>query len=203
MIKINLKDIAKRLPHVYDWQHSLLKKLPAFLFVGNFCVAGGAVRSLLEGKKDIDGDIDIYTFSQQDKTELATALISSGFKEVAHTEWSRTFNGNGIDVQIMEQIYVDENDVIQSFDFTVTQGAYTPDKDEFTFGFWTFSDVNTKTLTINKLKHSDKILGRLAKYCNYGYEPTHDTLTQIYEFIRLSPSTKVSPYYRRGRKYLY
>ena len=105
MIKISLKDIAKRLPHVYDWQHSLLCKLPLFHFVGNFCVAGGAVRSLLEGKTDIDGDIDIYTFSQQDKTELATALISSGFKEVSHTEWSRTFNGNGIDVQIMEQMY--------------------------------------------------------------------------------------------------
>ncbi len=131
MIKISLKDIAKRLPHVYDWQHSLLCKLPLFHFVGNFCVAGGAVRSLLEGKTDIDGDIDIYTFSQQDKTELATALISSGFKEVSHTEWSRTFNGNGIDVQIMEQMYVDETDVIQSFDFTVTQGAFTPDKNEY------------------------------------------------------------------------
>jgi len=47
--------------------------------------------------------------------------------------WSRTFNGNGIDVQIMEQMYVDETDVIQSFDFTVTQGAFTPDKNEFTF----------------------------------------------------------------------
>jgi len=201
-------EISARLANYANW-HNHVIEITNYLswypsrYLDGVVFAGGAVRNLLEGKDRVDNDVDIYIVNGQETVRniIYTCLLESEFKEVSTTEWSYTFKKGDKTVQLMRKVYPSIQDLLDSFDYTVAQCAWSPATQDLYTGDWTMYDLGARQLRFNTFNNPSLSLGRLAKYVSYGYTPDKDTLEQLTKFIQQSRATVPMRHHRSVRKF--
>jgi hypothetical protein len=150
----------------------ILKVLPE---VGNgVWLAGGALRRTLIGQ-GLTSDMDFF-FSSREKLESFRAeLTSMGAKKKNETKHQETYlftpedwEYDEIEVQLIKiGYYSSATDLLDSFDFTITQFAY--DGTNLYTGPYSLWDLSRKRLAVHKITYGVASMRRMIKYSNQGF----------------------------------
>jgi hypothetical protein len=131
-------------------------------------LAGGALRAYLN-KEEIS-DYDLFFFNEEEKNYVKDWLLSKKFKIVFECSEGKliTFKKKRLKIQLItEKYYKDIDELLNSFDLTVTQFAlyggnlYTVRQ--------ALKDTYNKKIRFNKITYPSATLGRFYKFQNKGY----------------------------------
>lgn len=139
--------------------------------------AGGAARSIMTKEQINDYDLfftDLKSFNETFKKLESISEIK--FKCPENKFISLKYKNNKIQL-IKPKLYNDPNDLISSFDFTITQFA-TNGKMLFTY-YKSLIHTRKKYLRIHKITYPAASIKRITKYINYGFKPHPDLFTDI------------------------
>ena len=138
---------------------------------GAWC-AGGAIRRTLI-KQPLSSDFDFFFRSAEQLADWEKALPStlSLVRETEHHKhWKGTIGESAIPVEIQAirfRYYESAADVIDSFDYTITQFALDGDKLVTTpEALW---DLGRKKLAIHKVTYPVATMRRMLKYATQGF----------------------------------
>lgn len=178
---------------------SMLPYLPA-----GAIVAGGSVANAVMGE-DKASDIDIFFTSDEAFENTYKLLTNPPTEEDAwavrgysckHTWEQLCAEGkqmrfvkfehkdkDRLPIQLIKMVWFNEaEDVIDSFDFTVTQFAVF--NETFVFNPMALMDLYKKRINVHKLQFPATALRRLIKYTNKGFYANPNVLLKIAEGIR-------------------
>jgi hypothetical protein len=134
-------------------------------------VAGGAIRAIFANEQICD--IDLYLADFHEIALARTILENSGFVEIFKTENAITMSNGKDKVQIItkpEFVGLTNQEIFESFDFTVCMGILDLATQEFDFCKSFFLDLSSKNLAYNvKGKYPISSLIRVQKYIKKGY----------------------------------
>ena len=208
MQRFNFKEFLQRFvdePEKTEFL-SMEKGLPLATVDGPW-IAGGALRRTLINQKN-DADIDYFFKNEQQMLEFCDEMSELEFVESNRTENCITFVGNPSiaydkenerEVKTKEQIkvqaiiigyYDNLEDVIDSFDFTITQLGY--DGKDLVCGDFTLWDLARKRLAIHKLTYGVSTLRRLIKYSRQGFTACGGVLADMLQKTLEDPQTASS-----------
>lgn len=161
---------------------------------GAWC-AGGAIRRTLI-KQALDSDFDFFFRSAdalaewEKKLPLTLALVR---ETEHHKHWKGTVEGSAIPVEIQAirfRYYADAADVIDSFDYTITQFALdggnlvtTPE------ALW---DLGRKRLAIHKVTYPVATMRRMLKYSRQGFTACAGCMATLFRETATSPGALAS-----------
>jgi hypothetical protein len=167
-------------------------------------IAGGAVRRTITGEK-LDSDFDFFFANEQQATDFETLLINRGALLQHKNEKNSTYilpaepvpdllHQDGSDVILPEikiqvikfRYYNSAEEVIDSFDFTLTQFAY--DGKFIYMGDFSLWDVARKRLVPHRITYAVSSLRRLLKYAKQGYTVCAGGLSEILQQTVNDPS---------------
>lgn len=138
---------------------------------GAWC-AGGAIRRTLI-KQPLDSDFDFFFRDAAQLAEWEAALPSTLalVRETEHHKhWKGVVEGSSLPVDIQAirfRYYSSAAEVIDSFDYTITQFALDGDKLVTTpYALW---DLGRKRLAIHKVTYPVATMRRMLKYSNQGF----------------------------------
>lgn len=138
---------------------------------GAWC-AGGAIRRTII-KQPLSSDFDFFFRSAEQLADWEKALPStlSLVRETEHHKhWKGTIGESAIPVEIQAirfRYYESAADVIDSFDYTITQFALDGDKLVTTpEALW---DLGRKKLAIHKVTYPVATMRRMLKYATQGF----------------------------------
>lgn len=187
-MKISLfdEDVAKVIRELPEVVVSLLERYPNQLFL-----AGGFIRATLAGEtpKDVDlfGTSNVLLFKI--RHELEEKLLSIGRDyTISCTPNATTFNVKDLpeSIQFIERwVYEKPEDLINSFDFTISQAAMTYRKEgdyDSVCSLDFYGDLATKTLRYtspNRLEELAGSLQRVMKFVAKGYTISNDSLSRV------------------------
>lgn len=152
----------------------------------NVVLAGGSMRSGLEGNmptdfdifiKSIDGETDGYDFDNnlqgvpRTMVAICEQLQANGFKLVFSCPQYKlmTLKAGGVKVQIINRSkWFDIEELLKKFDFSVCMFATEDFKSVYT-STQAIRDVKKRRLSIGTVEYPVATLNRLHKYRNYGY----------------------------------
>lgn len=166
----------------------VLKELPAVSPQGPW-LAGGAIRRTLIGM-NLDSDFDFFFHDVDQLAVFRKAIESKGAKKTANNEHAETYilkiTGKDRIIQLIKMgFYESAEQLLDSFDFTVTQLAY--DGTDFIFGKYTLWDLSRKRLALHKLTYGVSSTRRLIKYTNQGFTACAGVLQSILEAVVANP----------------
>lgn len=146
-------------------------------------LAGGAVRRTLL-RQPLDSDFDIFFANQEQLSTFCDWLETVGATLLMETEHHKTFRVTLADesrtVQCIRfQFYGSVTELLDSFDFTITQFAY--DGETLYCGDYSLWDLARKRLALHKLTFGVSTLRRLIKYTRQGFTACGGGLASILE----------------------
>lgn len=144
--------------------------------------AGGAIRRTLI-KAPLDSDFDFFFRSADHLTAWEKGLPStlSLVRETEHHKhWRGTIEGSALPVEIQAirfRFYASAEQVIDSFDYTITQFALDGDTLVTTpHALW---DLGRKKLAIHKITYPVATMRRMLKYTQQGFTACGGCMAQI------------------------
>lgn len=184
-IRIHFEEFCER----SDCDFAELMKIVAPIRNGAW-LAGGAIRRTLI-KQPLDSDFDFFFQSQEAMSEWEEALPPT-MKLVRETEhhkhWRGTLEGSDlpVDVQAIRfRFYRSAEDVINSFDYTITmfalEGDYLVTTPE---ALW---DLGRRKLAIHKVTYPVATLRRMIKYTKQGFTACSGCMATLLRETAQSP----------------
>jgi hypothetical protein len=190
--KYNLIDFLRRYNNdVTEMEFfKILKHLPELAEKGPW-LAGGAVRRLLIGDP-LTSDFDFFFHDETQLNEFAKALKDKGAKETAKTEHQITYSLTIEDKPRIIQLikigyYISPNEVLDSFDFTISQFLY--DGTNLYCGTHSLWDLARRRLALHKLTFGVATMRRLIKYTKQGFTACAGVMQSILEAVVNDPKT--------------
>lgn len=157
---------------------------------GGAWMAGGAIRRTLIGHA-LDSDFDFFFKSAEALAEWEGGL-PSGLRLIRETEhhkhWRGTIAGSDlpIDVQAIRfRFYETAEDVINSFDYTVTM--FVLDDDDMVTTPYALWDLGSRKLAVHKITYPVATMRRLLKYTKQGFTACAGCLQSILKETAASP----------------
>lgn len=208
MQRFNFKDFLQRFIDEPDKSQFMVLTggLPLVSVDGPW-ICGGALRRTLIGQK-LDADIDYFFKNKEQLDTFCSEMEYMNFVESNRTDNCITFIGrpvigedtfNDREIESKEQIkvqaiiigYYDSiEDVIDSFDFTITQFGY--DGKDLVCGEFSLWDLARRRLAIHKLTYGVSTLRRLIKYSRQGFTACGGVLADMLQKTLENPSTASS-----------
>jgi len=152
--------------------------------------AGGAVRRTLS-KQALDSDFDFFFRSEAHLGEWERSLPSTLSKvreSEHHKHWRGTVGDSAVPVDIQAirfRYYSSAEEVIDSFDYTITQFALEGDQLVTTpSALW---DLGRRKLAIHKITYPVATMRRMLKYTNQGFTACNGCMAQILRETAASP----------------
>lgn len=153
-------------------------------------IGGGAVRRTLI-KKPLDSDFDFF-FTSVDTFKSWEASLPKTITKVRetqhHTEYKGTLEGSDLPVilqAIQFKYYTNAADVLDSFDYTITQFATDGEN------LWTTPealwDLGRMRLALHKVTYPVATMRRMLKYSNQGFTACGGCMTQLYTMTIENP----------------
>lgn len=183
MYELTLKNIKQeRLGRIHS---DVAKSLQVF---EGLILGGGAIRDALFG--NVINDYDMFLKDTQDVDEVKRFFEIRGYRLAFACPEGKLFTyvqEEGGDVVAKVQIilkrrYNNKEDLINSFDFSVTYFAMTFDKERDDYDILTsyeaISDVRKKRIRLVNLEYPSSTINRLYKYRERGYY-TGDVIKEI------------------------
>lgn len=174
-------------------------KCPLFAIIGALpattpngpWIAGGAIRRTLL-QDDLNSDIDFFFRDAEQKQAFNDKLLESGGWLISEKDHATTYgvkvDHNTVIVQAVTMAYYPTVvDVIDSFDFTITQFAY--DGKDLVCGPFSLWDLARKRLALHKLTFGVSTVRRLIKYTRQGFTACGGVLASILEQAVADPQT--------------
>ncbi len=127
-------------------------------------VAGGFIRAFMSSEKPVD--MDLFFLNKGEFARTRSLLLSSGFSTVADTDNAITMTRGERVVQLCKHPYGTVEEILKSFDFTVTQAAV--DGDTLYTHPTFYKDLAARRLVFN-VEAETPALNRLAKYVARGF----------------------------------
>lgn len=160
----------------------------------NNVLAGGALRSLIQGKTPKDYDIFFLsggTFeAEQSRQFVQDFLLANHFKLVASASPNiRTLVLGPVKIELIVPLIPTFCivDLINKFDFTVTQVA-TQDFMSIVTTKQALVDIKAKRLSLTGMLFAPRsTLLRIVRYLNYGFSPSNNLFLELCNKIRTSP----------------
>jgi hypothetical protein len=158
-------------------------------------LSGGAINSIITGTKVNDLDFYIKTDSQ---VAAATRFFSQYFKEVPYVSTNAiTFKRKSTSspkrwtAQLITRFKGSCEEILDTFDFTITQGLFDFDSDVFVFGDRFFTDIAARKLVyLGKSRFPICAMYRTKKYQERGYTVPGSTIMHIaLSIVRLDIKT--------------
>lgn len=153
--------------------------------------AGGAIRRTLI-KQPLDSDFDFFF---RDATQLADwekalpSTLSLVRETEHHKHWKGVIEGSSLPVDIQAirfRYYSSAAEVIDSFDYTITQFAIDGDKLVTTpYALW---DLGRKRLAIHKVTYPVATMRRMLKYSNQGFTACAGCMSTLMRETALNPA---------------
>lgn len=191
MQRYNFKQFLSRFNNnVEDLEiFTVLKELPE-IHKDKVWLAGGAIRRTLIGDL-LTSDLDFFFKSEDDLKQFRKELIDKGAEEVTKNDHQETYSiqikNKSYLIQLIKINYYDSvEDVLNSFDFTITQFAY--DGKDLICGDYSLWDLARKRLALHKLTYGVATMRRLIKYTNQGYTACAGVMQSILEAVVNNPS---------------
>lgn len=174
-------------------ENRLLESLLSYLPDGAI-IAGGFALSVVSEDKNAK-DIDFF-FTSEEAFRKTYDLFVSGDHDVESDGWA--YGGYTVDknttskssryvllthpkrpsVQLMKMVWYDDAaHVIDTFDFTIAQFAFT--KNAFIYNGEAMLDLSKKRLLLHRMQFPASTLRRLIKYTSKGYYACPGSLTTI------------------------
>lgn len=155
-------------------------------------IAGGALRRTLIGMP-LDSDVDYFFRDAAQKEAFQEAILASGARIVGQREHATTYefpreDAGPLIVQAITMAYYPTlEDVLDSFDFTITQFGY--DGLALVCGEFSLWDLSRKRLALHKLTFGVSTVRRLIKYAKQGFTACGGVLASILEEVVANPQT--------------
>ncbi|WP_041544377.1 MULTISPECIES: hypothetical protein [Chelativorans] len=156
---------------------------------GAWC-AGGAIRGTLI-RQSLDSDFDFF-FRDADHLAEWEKNLPDTLKLVRETEhhkhWRGTIEGSDlpIDIQAIRfRFYASAEEVIDSFDYTITQFAL--DGEELVTTPYALWDLGRKKLAIHKVTYPVATMRRMLKYTQQGFTACAGCMAQLLRDTATSP----------------
>lgn len=169
---------------------SLMEELPKVSPTGPW-IAGGAIRRTLI-QEPLASDIDYFFRDEAQASAFGADMELRGAKIISSREQVTTY-GITIDERkvIVQAItlgyYPTLEDVLDSFDFTITQFGY--DGTDLVCGQFSLWDLARKRLALHKLTFGVSTVRRLIKYTKQGFTACGGVLASILEETVAKPET--------------
>lgn len=168
---------------------NILEELPDLSPDGPW-LAGGAIRRTLIGDP-LSSDFDFFFRDSDQLDSFRKEIRSKGaqkFVDNDHVEtYSLEISGKPQTIQLIKfRFYRCAEDVLDSFDFTITQFAY--DGKDLITGEYALWDLARRRLAIHKLTYGVATMRRLLKYTKQGYTACAGTMQSILDAVVNDPS---------------
>jgi hypothetical protein len=154
-------------------------------------LAGGAIRRTLIGQP-LESDFDFFFRDEEQFTRFREAIKEQGAVKTKETNHHETYRLD-IDeeprlIQLIKiQYFRNVDDLLDMFDFTITQFAY--DGSELICGPYSLWDLARKRLALHKMTYGVSTLRRLLKYTNQGFTACSGVLKAILEAAANNPAS--------------
>lgn len=167
----------------------VLEELPDLSKEGPW-LAGGALRRTLIGM-ELESDFDFFFRDAKQLAKFKKDLKELGANLTSENDHAETFMlkvcGKDRVIQLIKMdFYESPEEVIDSFDFTITQLAY--DGTDIYFGPYTLWDLPRKRLALHKLTYGVATMRRLIKYTDQGFTACQGVMRSILEAVVDNPS---------------
>lgn len=154
-------------------------------------LAGGALRRTLIGDL-LTSDFDFFFNGEESLKAFKKSLISRGAREISKTDHQETLVIEIARKQRTIQLvkigyYETAEQLIDSFDFTITQFAY--DGEVLTCGKFSLWDLSRRRLALHKLTYGVATMRRLIKYTNQNFTACAGVMQSILESVVANPNT--------------
>lgn len=156
---------------------------------GAWC-AGGAIRRTLI-RMPLDSDYDFF-FRDADHMAEWEKKLPKTLKMVRetphHKHWRGTIEGSELPVDIQAikfRFYASAAELIDSFDYTITQFAY--DGETLTTTPMALWDLGRKKLAVHKITYPVATMRRMLKYTSQGFTACAGCMQQILRDTAASP----------------
>jgi hypothetical protein len=189
--KYNFKDFLSRFTNDVDDLEifKVLDNLPAFI-TNDMWLAGGAIRRTLLGK-ELESDFDLFFRSEDTLNRYAKLLLDKGAKKTSETQHQLTYC---IDIDSKPRLiqlikigyYLSPTEVIDSFDFTITQFALNGT--DLYCGKYSLWDLARKRLALHKLTFGVATMRRMIKYTKQDFTACAGVMQSILEAVINDPS---------------
>ncbi|GFN32399.1 hypothetical protein [Paenibacillus xylaniclasticus] len=187
-MKYNANDFFERYFNIEEME--LFKVLDELPELGDgVWLGGGALRRTLVSH-ELDSDFDFFFSSGKKLKKFREELVASGANKTASNDHQETYTYQiGKKSYIIQLIkiafYENPEDLIDSFDFTITQLAY--DGEYLYCGDYTLWDLGRNRLALHKLTYGVATMRRMIKYTKQGYTACSGTMQSILEAVIENP----------------
>lgn len=156
----------------------------------NIWLAGGAIRRTLIGDS-LDSDFDFFFRNEEYLESFERELKLVGGVDESSNEHNKTYSifigEKKIIIQAITIKYYDSiEDVLDSFDFTITQFGY--DGETLFCGEYSLWDLARKKLAIHRLTFGTATMRRVIKYTRQGFTACAGMFADILERVVEDPT---------------
>ena len=152
-------------------------------------LAGGALRTLIDSE-DVINDYDLFFQNAESSIAVKNKLLTAGFDCIYECPngFLFTYRKNSVKIQLIcEKTYQNIQELLDSFDFTVTCAATDGEFVHYSSAF--VKDVKKKELRLANLVYPVATLKRIVKYAARGY-----TIRKVAEEFVKQVTEKEMPY---------
>jgi len=162
--------------------YPMLSFLGAYLNGINGFIAGGCFRSIFDGSTP--RDIDIFFRSKAEFYHARDIYAGNGWETIYENGNATGFRRKGmLDVDLVSSVCGTPEEILPSFDFTVTKFAMDDQEVLFAKTYW--RDLHLKVLSCDdKIPSPIGTFERALKYAKYGYFMGRRTKIALIEAIR-------------------
>lgn len=164
---------------LHPWRYAHLHWVQHLLGGGSVWLAGGALRTMLDPTEPVS-DYDLFFKNEEGLRQTRQKIESDGWRLVFKCPKGElfTYKKFGIKLQcVAKRFYHDIEHLLDSFDFTVCQGATDG------WHFYTTSSmiksVKTKRLEVHLITYPVATINRLYKYRQKGYFVPEQTYVDL------------------------
>ena len=155
----------------------------------NVCLMGGSILRLFMGIP-LDTDLDFY-FIDYESYKNVDDYFRKNFKFLNKSDWWRNYKCNDLVVQLIWNKNAEwgkgsYDDVVSTFDFTITTGGFEFKNEIFRYSKTYFDDIENKKLIPNYWPFSnhnnhttEELLFRIEKFKKLGFKIESDLLNKI------------------------
>ena len=149
-------------------------------------LCGGAVRNLIEGDKPRN-DYDVFFKDDSFRAEFINHIVSNGATAVRDVELNTTYEYFGMKVQAIKLNYGSIEEVLRSFDFTITQFGY--DGEYLHTTERALYDLGRRRLVVNRVTYAVSSVRRLLMYESYVFTAFSGTIAELLKQVIDNPES--------------
>jgi hypothetical protein len=211
MIQVSTEELTRRNGKAFETTElgQALKRLPRVDPVGPW-VAGGSVRRTLLGEKLEGTDFDFFFRNEKQYKEFHEDMVENDFSFVrsenehnttytvpsgGYQELIRGDEGEEYSVKVWKpelkvqaisiRYYASLAEVLDNFDFTITQFGF--DGDKFVMSDFALYDAARKRLVPHKITYAASSVRRLLKYADQGYTVCQGCIGELLDQVAANP----------------